>query len=152
MIAMKRLGLMAFLLMGMFSTVKATGLSIYEEHYVQTMVSEVVEHYKNHGAQATFDKLNAGWTLDGQYYVFAARVYDVIILAHAANPALVGKPSSNVVNSEGRYVLDEIVNAATDAGAWIEYKLLNPATKTEGDKRTWMVRIDDYVFGSGYYL
>ena len=148
MVTMKRLGLIAFLLMGMFSAAKATSLMTHEMR-VQTMVSEVLDHYKNHGAKATFDKLNAGWTLDGSYYVFATRVNDGMMVAH---PTIVGKLSSNVVNSEGRHVIDEIINTATDTGAWIEYKWPNPATGTDEDKRSWVIRIDDYVFGSGYYL
>ena len=99
-----------------------------------------------------FKKLNTGWTHNGEYYAFVNRVSDGTIVAHAANPELVGKEASKVVNSEGRYVVREIIDIATGLGAWIEYKWPNPATGMEGDKRSWVIRIDDYVIGSGYYL
>ena len=152
---MKQWGLMIFLLFGQASTVYGDSEMASEStkaKRVQDIVKMVVEHYKIHGAQATFDKLNSGWTLDGDIYAGANSVVDGTIVAHAANPDLVGKSASGVVNSEGRYVVQEILDTATEAGIWIQYKWINPANGMDEEKRAWLVRIDDYIIGCGYYL
>ena len=151
MIVMKRLGLMAFFLIGLISTGWAEGVPLPEGLKVRAIVADVVAHYKTHGAQSTFDKLNAGWTLDGEYYAFAIDVNKGIIIAHASNADMVGVSVSDV-NSEGRYVIQEIIDAATGMGAWLEYHWNNPETGVNEGKRSWLLRIDNYVFGSGYYL
>ena len=150
---MKKLGLMAFLLtIGSFSTVGIANIPLPEGHRVRGIVSDVLKHYKTYGAEATFEKVNMGWTQDGEYYAFVNRVSDSTIVAHAANPKMVGKTASGVVNSEGRHIVREIIDMATGLGAWIEYKWIHPLTGEERDKRSWIIRIDDYVIGSGYYL
>ena len=40
---------------------------------------------------------------------------------------------------------------ATEIGLWIEYLWPNPATGENEQKRTWAIRHDGYLFGSGYY-
>ena len=144
MIALKRLGFLAFLLMGFVPVAQAhMNDMMSDEDRVQTIVSEVLEHYKNHGAEATLDRVNRGWTLDGEFYAFINRVSDLTIVAHAANPGFVGKSGD---------VVQDITTTATETGTWIEYTWVNPVTGMEESKRSWVVRIDGYVIGSGYYL
>ena len=144
----QRWGLALLLAVGLFSSVQA---DTTQEETVQNLVASVVNYYKNHGAQATFDRLNGGWTFSGEFYVFVNQVSNKKIVAHASNPSLVGKSASEHINSEGRYVVQEINDTATESGAWINYKWVNPATGQDSNKRSWVIRIDDYVIGAGYY-
>ena len=152
MIMTKKLGLMALFMMGSIFTPKADAIPVPEGLKVRAIVSQVLKHYKVHGVQTTLDKLNRGWTHNGEYYAFVIRFSDGMIVAHAADPSLVGKMASEVVNSEGRHVVREMNNVATGLGNWFEYKWVNPVSGVEEDKRAWILRIDNYVIGSGYYL
>ena len=119
---------------------------------VKAMVAGVVEDYKSYGAEITFGKINKGWMSSGPYFVFAISVAEDKIVAHGANGKLVGTESSTYVNPEGRRTGLETQQIANGEGTWIAYKAINPASGEIEDKRVWVVRIDDYVFGSGYYL
>ena len=39
----------------------------------------------------------------------------------------------------------------TEAGRWVSYVFLNPATGDEGIKHSWVVRHDGLIIGSGWY-
>ena len=39
----------------------------------------------------------------------------------------------------------------TEAGLWVDYVFLNPATGREGIKHSWVVRHDGLNIGSGWY-
>ena len=73
------------------------------------------------------------------------------MLAHAANPDLVGRPASAAIGPNG-YPAGEAVVAVTDEdGAWFDYTFPNPATGAAETKHSWMVLHDGLVFGTGWY-
>ena len=152
---MKRLILSVFLLFGSVPTVCFGTEQVLDDgqkaERVQELVAMVVAHYKTHGIEATVARLNSGWTLDGEFYVFVDRVSDGMVLALPARTHMVGTYASDYINSEGRHVIVEIINTAREEGAWIEYRSFNPVTDEDENKQTWLIRIDDYVFGSGFY-
>ena len=39
----------------------------------------------------------------------------------------------------------------TSSGRWVDYAFFNPATDSEGIKRSWVVRHDGLLIGSGWY-
>ena len=39
----------------------------------------------------------------------------------------------------------------TEAGRWVDYVFVNPATGDEGIKHSWVMRHDGLIIGSGWY-
>ena len=41
--------------------------------------------------------------------------------------------------------------ATTEDGSWVDYTYLNPVTRVNGQKHSWVVKHDGLIFGSGWY-
>ena len=70
-------------------------------------------------------------------------------LAHGANPVLIGKSLMDLKDSDGTYIVKDIV-AVEDVG-WVDYKWPRPSTKKIEPKTTYVVRVGDYRIGVGAY-
>ena len=70
-------------------------------------------------------------------------------VAHGANPALIGKTLINLQDTNGKYLIKDLVGV-TDAG-WIDYTWPNPVTKKIQPKVTYVVRVGDFQIGVGAY-
>ncbi len=57
---------------------------------------------------------------------------------------------NELVDSEGYAYGPEILEA-DEAGRWVSYVYLNPETGEEQRKHSWVVRRDEWIFGSGWY-
>ena len=69
-----------------------------------------------------------------------------------ANPDLVGqdlKGDLGIDASGHRY--SDLLLSATEEGLWVEYVFHNPNTDEEQTKRSWVVRHDGVLIGSGWY-
>ena len=118
--------------------------------YTRYVVRQAIDMYESDGLDATIEYYNRPESVDGQWYVY---IYsgDDIALAHAANPALVGRPFSDAVGPNG-FPAGEAIGAVADvAGAWYTYTFPNPQTGAQETKHSWAVRHDGLVFGSGWY-
>ena len=87
--------------------------------------------------------------IDGQWYVFITGENDMFV-AHAPRQDFIGTDLKDVVGDDGFRLGAEIAKA-TGTGHWTEYLWPNPATGEVELKRTWSIRHDGYLFGSGYY-
>ena len=118
--------------------------------YTQYFVRQAIDMYESEGLDPTLAYYNTQASVDGQWYVF---IYDGndIALAHAANPALVGRPASEAVGPNGYPAGEAVMAVADEAGAWFSYTFPNPATGASETKHSWMVRHDGLLFGSGWY-
>ena len=61
--------------------------------YTKYFVKEAISKYQSEGLDATVAYYNTSESIDGQWYVFIVDQADMV-LAHAANPDLVGQPAS----------------------------------------------------------
>ncbi len=120
------------------------------EEYTKHFVKVAINRYESEGLDATVAHYNEQESIDGQWYVFILDEND-LMLAHAANPDLVGQPASEAVGPN-RYPAGEAVLAVADEdGEWFSHTFANPATGTVETKHSWMVAYDGLTFGSGWF-
>ena len=119
--------------------------------YTKWFVAQALDRYERDGRQATLDYFNAPESVDGEWYVFIADETGEVI-SHPTVPTNVGENLYGPLGTDAteRDFGSEIM-AATETGKWVDYIYLNPATGLEGVKHTWVVKQDDYIFGSGWY-
>ena len=74
------------------------------------------------------------------------------ILVQGADASLRGQNLNGPLGTDptGKNFGAEIL-AATGEGAWVEYQFSNPTTRQSGHKRSWVLRHDGLIFGSGWY-
>ena len=121
------------------------------DELVKDQVAGAIEHYEAVGSAAFEEITSSGDYIDGEMYVFVGAP-DGVILAHAANPDLVGQDLYDLQDSTGAYIVRGILDTATPDGAWTTYRFTNPTTGEEEPKHTWAVLNDGLVFGSGRYV
>ena len=118
--------------------------------YTQYLVKEAISRYKSDGLDATVTYYNTPESIDGQWYVFIGDENDMM-LAHAANPDLVGQPFSYATGPNAYPAGSAVAASADEDGEWFSYTFPNPATGGVETKHSWMVRYDGLVFGTGWY-
>ncbi len=119
------------------------------EAFTRAIVLKAVARYKFAGLDAVSTYYNDAMNIDGQWYVFITDANDLFV-AHAPRPDFVGTDLKDVIGPDGSAVGVEIAKA-TATGRWIEYLWPSPESGKDEHKRTWAVRHDGYLFGSGYY-
>ena len=118
--------------------------------YTQYFVKEAIRMYREQGLDAAVAHYNTQESIDGQWYVFIFDEDD-IMLAHAANSALVSQPASFADGPNGYPVGEALVAVADEDGAWFSYTYTNPASGVVESKHSWVVEYDGLTFGSGWY-
>ena len=117
--------------------------------YARALVEQAIARYGASGRDAIAETYNSPESVDGQWYVFIVDQDDTF-LAHAATPARVGTDVKVLRDANG-YAHGQAISEATEEGGWLEYTRVNPATGLDQHKRSWVIRHDGLVFGSGYY-
>ena len=117
--------------------------------FTHAIILEAIARYEFEGLDAITTYYNDPAHIDGQWYVFITDENDIFV-AHAPRPDLVGTDLKDVIGLDGSALGVEIAKA-TEIGLWIEYPWPNPETGMDEQKRTWAIRHDGYLFGSGYY-
>ena len=118
--------------------------------FTHNFVLAAIARYEFEGLEATAAYYNDPANIDGQWYVFITDADDMFV-AHAPSPHRVGTDLKDVLGLDGSRMLGVEIAAATETGLWIPYLWPNPETGTDEMKRTWAIRHDGYLFGSGYY-
>ena len=119
------------------------------EVFARDYVLAAIALYEFAGRDAIATYYNAPASVDGQWYVFITDENDIFV-AHAPSPDLVGTDLKDVMGLDGS-ALGVNIAKATEVGLWIEYSWPNPESSEIELKRTWAIRHDGYLFGSGYY-
>ena len=119
------------------------------EVFAVAFVQAAIDLYKAEGIEAIATHYNDPMSINGQWYVFITDANDIFV-AHAPMQELVGTDLKGIMGLDGSALGVEIAKA-TETGHWIEYLWPNPATGENEQKRTWAIRHDGYLFGSGYY-
>ena len=120
------------------------------EAFTHDFVLAAITRYEFTGVDATATYYNDPASIDGQWYVFITDPDDIFV-AHAPKQDLVGTPLQDVLSLDGSYSVGAEIAKATKTGLWIEYEWPNPASGENEMKRTWAIRHDNHLFGSGYY-
>jgi len=91
--------------------------------------------------------------VDGDLYLFAGLVSDVIMVAHPYS-SLVGQDLTDYQDPEGNYLFANFVAVASDVGAgWSEYWWPKPGEEDPSRKLTYIMKVagQDLYIGCGYY-
>ena len=115
------------------------------------MVKRVQDKFRTDGPEATFKAVIDQSTKefhDRDLYPF---IYDLtgLNVAHGARPALVGKNLISLKDTDGTYLIKDLVGVE-DSG-WIDYKWPNPITNKIEDKSSYVEKLGDYFVGVGVY-
>ena len=119
------------------------------EAFAVAFVQAAVDLYKTEGREAAIAYYNDPASIDGQWYVFIIDENDIFV-AQPVVPESIGKGIMDIPGLDGSLIGLEIT-MATEEGRWTEYLWANPETQKLEQKRTWSIRHDGYLFGSGYY-
>jgi cytochrome c len=117
------------------------------------MVEQAVAYVKANGQEKALEEFNKpkGKFVKGEMYVFA---YDLnaVMMAHPVNPQLIGKDLVNEPDSKGKLFRKEIVELAKTKGSGlVDYTYLNPVTKQEEPKTTYIQKTGDLIICCGAY-
>lgn len=125
------------------------------EQQAQAMVAKAIALYdeKGEAAIAVFNEGQASGFRDGEVYIVVqSRGPDAKVLAHGADPKLVGVALADIADPSGLKFGEEMSAKATEAGGWFKYQWPDPVTGKLGQKESWAVLHKDLVFISGIYL
>jgi cytochrome c len=119
------------------------------------MVAQAVALFKKKG-EAAFDDINAGEKFRYKdLYVFVHSFGpDATVVAYggpAVNPAPLGRKSVDIKDADGKAIGQMFQQSATGKGTWVDYRWMNPTTKTPEEKSSWVIRAGNYIFGCGIY-
>ena len=74
------------------------------------------------------------------------------VLAHGANPRMVGKDIIELKDADDKFFMKEVVAKAAAAGSgWVDYKWVNPVSKEIQAKSAYFEKVDGMIISSGYY-
>lgn len=124
--------------------------------FTHDIVLKAIARYEFEGRDAAAAYYNNEASIDGQWYVFITDENDIFV-AHAPMNELIGTDLKEVkwleedVERHDGSTLGASIAKATVTGTWIDYLWPNPSTEGNELKRTWAIRHDGYLFGSGYY-
>ncbi len=117
------------------------------------MVKKAVEFLKKNGKEKLLAEVSNGKGdfVDRDLYL---SVYDFsgIVLAHGANPKIIGKSVIGLNDVDGKFFMKDIVAQSKSAGkGQTEYKWPNPVTKEFQKKSAYFEALDGVIISCGYY-
>jgi signal transduction histidine kinase len=117
----------------------------------QALVARAIAAYDAEG-DAAFAAMNPPSTefRDRDLYVFVIGS-DNIVLVNGQDASRIGRDLMGTVDVTGRNLGKEIIENASQEGAWVDYVWRDPLTETNVHKTSWIVRHDGYIFGCGVY-
>jgi hypothetical protein len=119
----------------------------------KALVEKAVPHFKDVGvdkACADFDDPKAGYW-DRDLWVFVYSIEGKILCATGV-PGLVGRDATTLKDGDGKEFGKMIIAAAKGGGGWAEYRMTNPVTKKAEPKKTYSIKVGDYVLACGAYV
>jgi cytochrome c len=137
-----------------FSSAPASALEQGTRDEAIAMVKRVQDKFKRDGAEATFKAVTEK---DKEFnvrdlYPFIYTLDGTKCVAHGANSALVGKNLIDLRDQDGKFLIRELAGTAKNPGhGWVDYKWLNPITKTIDPKSSYVERMGDFFVGVGVY-
>lgn len=117
------------------------------------MVKKAVRYIRQNGKDAALAEFSRpqGQFVDRELYI-AALDLNGVMLAHGANPKLIGKMLLDIKDVNGKaFVREQIELARTKGGGWVEFEWVNPVSQKMERRSTYLERVDDYFVLSGVY-
>ena len=127
--------------------------------YTQFVVDSAISRYQAEGLDSTIAHYNDAASIDGQWYVFMVDQNGEVV-SHF-NPDILGENLNGPLGTDANgYNFGPEMLSATGEGIWVSYVYNNPATRNESTshlgavelKHAWLIRHDDLIFGSGWYV
>lgn len=115
------------------------------------MVKRVEAMFHKDGADATFKAVTARTFNDRDLYPFIYTLDGTDVVAHGANPAMVGKNLIDLKDQDGKFLIRELSQTAKNGSGWVDYKWPNPISKLIEAKSSYVERMGDYFVGVGVY-
>ena len=100
---------------------------------------------------AKFNSDPAPEFLDRDLYIFVIGPEGTVV-AHGVDSSLLGAALASFVDADGNAFGDGIGLMASAAGAWVNYKWMNPINGKVEQKASWIVLYDSHIFGAGVYM
>ncbi|MBC8017006.1 MAG: cache domain-containing protein [Verrucomicrobia bacterium] len=117
------------------------------------MVKDAVALYKASGMEKTLDALNdpKGQFVKGTLFVFAFDENGTL-LANATAPEKVGQNLLEVPDSKGKKFRKEFIELAKkDGSGWVDYTNINPKSKVDEPKTSYIEKAGELIIGCGIY-
>ncbi|CAN7255500.1 cache domain-containing protein [Pseudoduganella sp. LjRoot289] len=101
-------------------------------------------------ALAEFSK-QQGPFVDRELYI-AVLDLNGVMLAHGANPKLIGKSLLDIKDVNGKaFVREQVEVAKTKGSGWVDFEWVNPVSQKMEHRSAYLERMDDYFVLSGIY-
>ena len=116
-------------------------------------VDRAIQFYKASGKEIALAEFSnpQGRFVKGELYLFVLDSTGVM-LAHGINRKYVGKDFYRIMDSHGKSFIKDIVDTANAEGSgWVEYKWVDPVTKTEQPKIVYLELTNGVIICSGIY-
>ncbi len=136
-----------------FCTFPANAAGFGTRDEAVAMVQRIVEKFKKEGSEATIQAINTKSKafIDRDLYAYVLDL-NGFNRANAAIPAVRGKNLFDMKDHDGKFLIREHVDVAKGPGrGWVDFKWLNPMTKSIDDKSAYIERVGDYIVGVGIY-
>jgi signal transduction histidine kinase len=117
------------------------------------LVEQASAYMKANGEEKAIKEFSdpKGQFTKGDAYIFVLGL-DGVLRANVARPELVGKNVLNSPDSKGKFHRKEMVELANSKGSgWVEYNQLNPATKQDEPKISYIQKVGNVLIGCGAY-
>jgi len=117
------------------------------------LVEQAVAYMKANGEEKAIKEFSdpKGQFTKGDAYIFVLGL-DGVLRSNVARPELVGKNVLNSPDSKGKFHRKEMVELANSKGSgWVEYNQLNPATKQDEPKISYIQKVGNLIIGCGAY-
>lgn len=118
------------------------------------LLEAAVAFLRHNGPEAAFSAFNdpKGSFIYGPYYVFVVDTHGAMLAHGGGQPGLVGTNTLDLRDAAGKPLIrDLIAAAAQNPKASIEYRWINPESKTVELKVSLFNKVDDYIVCVGYY-
>jgi hypothetical protein len=127
--------------------------SLAERQQAIAMVKRAAAYLKERGKAKTLVEISdpRGEFVKGGLYLFAIDLQGRM-LAHGANPRLVGNNMLDFKDPDGRYLFRDFIKVAGKGGhGWVSYKWVNPVTGKTEPKTSYVEAAGDIIIGCGIY-
>ena len=137
----------------LFVAVSASAQQQGTPEEAKALVEKAVAYVKANGEEKAIKEFNnpKGEFVKGDLYVFAVDPKGVL-LANTNVPHNVGKNIYNMPDSKGKLARKEYIDLANSKGSgWVDYHQLNPVTKKNEAKVTYVQKVGNSFLGCGAY-
>lgn len=122
--------------------------TIQEEERAVFLAEKALNEYYKKGSDSFESIINDPSLHDDNVYVFVVDKNTGIIMAHSIDKNLVGQDVTKLMNIDGVRIGTSILESATTAGMWIEYKWENPKDGDISYKKLWVKLFEGHIFGA----